>query len=927
MERRLLTRSAGRRRRAFAVDHKEKRTMIRHVLFLFLAIVCVLEGGRVGPAAFTAIEPKPAAGATAGLIFERNQGQAPDAFRLIGRSGAYDMAFAQEFIGLAFKDGHRRTASVSLAFPGAEHPTITAERQLDGYVNYIRGRRATSWLRDVPTYARVRYAGLYDGIDAVFYGSDRQLEYDLEVAPHADPSRIALRFDGADAIALDPDGALVVTTGTHTFKQRSPIAYQESVQGRRPVVSSYRVEPDRVTIALGPYDHDRPLVIDPVIAYATLLGGSSSDAVSAIAADRSGHAFVTGYTCSVDFPNTHATTKLPNEDQEDCDLYVTKMAADGRTFIYSTIIGGGGFDQGTSIAVDPTGAAYVTGVTISADFPTTPGAFDSVCGTQSVGTRCQDDDAFVIKLNPAGSALVYSTYLGGARSEAGRGIAVNTRGAAFVTGWTASPDFPTTRTAFSRTLHGEDAFYTILLANGGLSYSTLLGGRNSDQANSIAIDGGDNAYIAGFTGSPDFPIKGGFQKTMTFVNNAGSEGWLAKFDSGGALAFSSYFGGDRGDEVDSIAVHSTGIYIGGFTTSSSIPGAAAGGSDGNTVGFVSQITGSGSRVIATRVLAAPPAVRVGGVAISGGLLHAVGYTSSDHNFPTTEDAPQPTYPSGIAAFYTTWPIEASGVIASRPSFSTMFSGGGSSFGGPVTSDAAGGVFIGGLFFPPGFPFINAAQGPGSTATRDSEGGFLAHFAANDRFTSTDTRDIVLWAADATRLEGDWTLAADPAAAGGRRLFEPDRGQAKATAAAAAPIDYAELTFTATAGVPYRLWIRAMAQKNSFNNDSVWVQFSDSVDQGGQPLWQIGTASATLITLEDCTSCGLSGWGWQDNGFGVGVLGPVVRFASSGPHTIRIQRREDGISIDQVLLSNNRYLGAAPGTPKDTTIVLPKTVVP
>jgi hypothetical protein len=257
----------------------------------------------------------------------------------------------------------------------------------------------------------------------------------------------------------------------------------------------------------------------------------------------------------------------------------------------------------------------------------------------------------------------------------------------------------------------------------------------------------------------------------------------------------------------------------------------------------------------------------------------------------------------------------------------MFSGGGSSFGGAVASDAAGGVFLGGLFFSPGFPYVNAAQGPGSTATLDSEVGFLAHFAANDRFTSTDTRDIVLWAGDATRLQGDWTLAADPAAAGGRRLFEPDRGEAKVTAPASSPIDYAELTFTAQAGVPYRLWIRAMGQKNSFNNDSVWVQFSDSVDQSGQPLWQIGTSSAAPITLEDCTSCGLRGWGWQDNGYGANVLGQVVRFAASDSHTIRIQRREDGISIDQVVLSNNRYLNGAPGTPKDTTTVLPRTIVP
>ena len=187
-----------------------------------------------------------------------------------------------------------------------------------------------------------------------------------------------------------------------------------------------------------------------------------------------------------------------------------------------------------------------------------------------------------------------------------------------------------------------------------------------------------------------------------------------------------------------------------------------------------------------------------------------------------------------------------------------------------------------------------------------------------------TEEIVLWASDATATAGAWTLTADAGAAGGLRMHHPDAGGAKVTKAAASPAHYFELTFNAVAGRAYRIWIRGKADNNYWANDSVFVQFSDAVDGGGAPVWRIGTTGAAEVNLEECNGCGVANWGWQDNGWGSGVLGPLVYFGTTGPQTIRIQTREDGLSIDQIVLSPAAYLSAAPGANKNDATILGKT---
>ena len=184
-------------------------------------------------------------------------------------------------------------------------------------------------------------------------------------------------------------------------------------------------------------------------------------------------------------------------------------------------------------------------------------------------------------------------------------------------------------------------------------------------------------------------------------------------------------------------------------------------------------------------------------------------------------------------------------------------------------------------------------------------------------------DIVLYASDASVVEGRWTATADAGAAGGWRLQNPNAGAAKIATPLATPADYFELTFRADAGTAYRLWIRGKAEANHWGNDSVHVQFGDSVSASGAPLYRIGTTSAAEVNLEECSSCGVAGWGWQDNGYGAGVLGPEIRFAATGVHTVRIQVREDGFAIDQIVLSAAAGRTAAPGTPKNDTTIVPR----
>src|SRR5205807_41955 len=385
------------------------------------------------------------------------------------------------------------------------------------------------------------YDDLYPGIDLIYDGTQRHLEYDFVVRPGADPHRIALRLQGADRLEVDSQGDLVLHTAAGVIRQRKPAIYQEIGAVRKEIPGGYVLSgAQQRGFQVAAYDATRPLVIDPVLVYSTYLEGSVDDYGYGIAVDGSGNAYVTGYTVSTDFPTTAGafqTTARGNND-----AFVAKINPSGSALVYSTYLGGNANDNGYGIAVDGSGNAYVTGSTTSPDFPTTAGAFQPDYGGAPNGGAPQD--AFVTKINPSGTALVYSTYLGGNGADYGTGIAVDAQGSAYVTGYTFSSDFPTTPGAFQTAKRGNSSTFVTKFNPAGtaLVYSTFLGGNGgdgnistSDVGNGITVDGSGSAYVTGSTASPDFPTTAGaVQPTFGGLEDA----FVTKFNpTGTALVY------------------------------------------------------------------------------------------------------------------------------------------------------------------------------------------------------------------------------------------------------------------------------------------------------------------------------------------------------------------------------------------------------
>ena len=481
---------------------------------------------------------------------------------------------------------------VRLGLVGANpDPEMVGLEPLSGKVNYLTGKDPQRWRTGIPTYAKVRYRDVYPGVDVVYYGAQRQLEYDFVVAPGADPARIRLAVTGAEALNIDATGDLVLRTAGGALRLHKPLIYQETGGARKEIAGGYvLLGKDRVGFRVAAYDTETPLVIDPVLSYSTFLGGASivcdetgctnnnTDYGVGIAVDSAGNAYVTGFTFSSDFPTANA---LQPALRGTTSAFVAKLNPEGSALVYSTYLGGSNSDSGSGIAVDSAGNAYVTGTTSSPDFPTVNAFQPALRGTA---------DAFVAKLNPAGSALVYSTYLGGSNSDSGSGIAVDNAGNAYVTGSTYSADFPTAN-AFQPALNGaSDAFVTKLDAAGALVYSTYLGGTGSDFCDQysncyrgdygagIAVDSAGNAYVTGFTRSSDFPTANALQSALRGVQAA----FVTKLNAAGSsLVYSTYLGGSdfctvyhacSGDSGAGIAVDSHGnAHVTGTTYASDFP--------------------------------------------------------------------------------------------------------------------------------------------------------------------------------------------------------------------------------------------------------------------------------------------------------------------------------------------------------------------
>src|SRR6266849_2904921 len=519
------------------------------------------------------------------LRFEANQGQADLRVKFLSRGSGYTLfltsteavlalqkpsltiAAIQRYVGNT--PGNRRTSSAVLRMKigGANRiARIEGLESLPGKSSYFIGNDPAKWRTNVPTYAKVRYEGVYPGVDLVYYGNQGQLEYDFVIAPGTDPRTIRLFVVGAERLEASSRGDLVLNTGSGEVRLQKPVVYQESGNVRKEIAGRYVLRgKHQIGFEVATYDASKPLIIDPLLSYSTYLGGSSDDEGNAIAVDSSGNAYVTGSTSSTNFP-----TKNPLQPAlgGSSDAFVAKLDPTG-SLIYSTFLGGSVGDFGNAIAVDASGNAYITGGTNSANFPTKNPLQVALGGAS---------DAFVAKLDPTGSALVYSTFLGGTMDDVGNGIAVDSSGNAYATGNTLSTNFPTKNPLQPASGGARDAFVAKLNAAGSaLVYSTYVGGSGEDSGNGIAVDSAGNAYVTGSTRSTNFPTASPFQASCQSCANGQGNAFVAQLNAAGsALIYSTYLGGSGngtdGDFGNGIAVDtSNNAYVTGFTSSPNFP--------------------------------------------------------------------------------------------------------------------------------------------------------------------------------------------------------------------------------------------------------------------------------------------------------------------------------------------------------------------
>jgi hypothetical protein len=656
------------------------------------------------------------------LSFEANQGQTDSRVNFLSRGGGYSLFLTPTKAVLSLKQGDTSSV-VSMRVVGANlrSHAVGLDKQA-GVSNDFTGNDPSKWHTNIPNYAKIDYQGVYRGIDLVYHGNQKQLEYDFVVAPGANPHAILLAFDGARSVSFDRAGNLVLHTSGGDVVEHAPVVYQE-VNGQRQMVAGRYVLAGnhQVGFQVGRYDHSKPLVIDPTLSYSTYLGGRANDRGSAIAVDNSGNAYITGFTGSSNFPTKGAIQ--PSSAGGD-DVFVTKLNSTGTALVYSTYLGGSNSDVGNGIAVDGAGNAYVTGSTTSANFPTKNPIQAHLNGSE---------DAFVLTLNPAGTALVYSTYLGGSNSDAGNGIAVDGAGNAYVTGTTSSTDFPTTPGAYQAANPGtNDAFVAQVNATGAsLVYGTYLGGDFGAHGLGIAVDTSGNAYVTGNTASTNFATAGAYQT----INAGGNDAFVAKLNAAGsARVYATYLGGSGDDRGLGIAVDASGnAYVTGSTASSNFPTLNAYQSvyGGNGDVFVTKFNAGGSALLYSTYMggngADDSSGNGGALAVdSSGNIYVTGFTSSP-NFPTL-NAFQPTYGGSGDAFVAKFNPSNSGTASLV--YSSYLGGSDGAFGFGIAVDGLGNAYLTGETGSHDFPTTTNAFQTKNGGPKHTSDAFVTKVSAN-----------------------------------------------------------------------------------------------------------------------------------------------------------------------------------------------------
>ena len=646
------------------------------------------------------------------LSFEINRGQVDKEVKFLSRGPGYNLFLTpNEAVMELNRSGFANTAELSetgtlrMTLAGSNSsPRVRGREKIASRTNYLVGSDRRKWKTGIQHYAKVEYENVYPGTDLVYYGNQRQLEYDFVIAPGSDPKKIKMRFNGAEQIRVDDDGSLVLLTGKRETRMLAPYSYQTIGGIKREVASRYVIDAGKaaegpqaglptVGFEVGEYDAQRSLVIDPVLVYSSFLGGSGEDTPTSVTVDSAGNTYMIGYTDSTNFPVAGALQSSYGGDPQ--DIFVSKLNATGTALVYSTYIGGSGQDNGSDIAVDSAGNVYFTGYTGSTNFPTVNavqnrltgynnaivakldasgsqlvystyfggsiGEFGSAIAVDAAGnayvggvTSSPDfpkvnaiqkfyggdlADAFVAKFNPAGSQVLYSSFLGGTGNEGVNGIAVDTSGNAYISGVTFSGNFPTTNAPHQANFRGGsfDAFVTkINPAGTALSYSTYLGGSGDDRGYRIALDGSGNIYVAGQTSSVDFQTSSAFQSNY---GGGTSDAFITKFSPAFSIGYSTYLGGVGTDGATGFAVSPAGnAYVTGFTASPNfplvLPNQPAFGGGAQPDAFVSKLNTAGTSLEFSTFLGGSGFDTGFDIAIdSFGSAYIFGNTSSA-NFPT-----------------------------------------------------------------------------------------------------------------------------------------------------------------------------------------------------------------------------------------------------------------------------------------------------
>lgn len=650
--------------------------------------------------AATKLTPKP----TQDGFFTENKGQWDPAFQFVGSTSFGKVTFTSDAILYQMIKSDSKTSqsqTIKLSFVNPDTPTIKGYDVLPHYNNYFLGNDPKKWASYCRNFARVTYEDVWEGIDLAYFFTPEGLKYEYYVAPEANIKNLQIRVEGATLANLE--NTLQLTNQLGTIQDANLLVFDQVTNQALPC--RFALKDQKISFDGIPEKRNNTIVIDPLV-YSTYLGSTDLDVADGITVDGAGFTYVTGITYSSGFPTTSGAFSASYSSIGDC--YITKLSTDGTSLVFSTFLGGSGIDTGYAIKVDASGNTYITGRTNSADFPTTPGAFDTTfnstdcfvtklnpsgssllystflggSGDETGNSIALDAGGntfiagnttsinfpttpgaviptpsytFVTKLNPSGTALVYSTYLGGTGGEAGKGIVVDASGYAYITGYTWSADFPTTPGAFNTTFSGNaDSFVTKLNPDGtGFMYSTYLGGSGDTYASGIAIDAAGNAYVTGLTWCTDYPTTPGAYDRICTSDDC----FVTKLNpSGSALVYSTFLGGSRIEYGNAIMVDAaSNAYVTGYTQSGdypTTPDAFDTSYSGTTDCFVAKFDPAGATLLYSTYLGGSLYDSGLDMALdAGGTTYICGYTRSP-NYPTTQGAYDTMYSGNADGFVT-----------------------------------------------------------------------------------------------------------------------------------------------------------------------------------------------------------------------------------------------------------------------------------